>query len=69
MITWEQGITNIVGGHLTYEGYYLLSATGMDRNHVKNIKTQSLLAQERLQSSNAPIRDSVLWRHSPSHIY
>jgi hypothetical protein len=24
-----QNITNIVGGHLTYEGYYLLSATGM----------------------------------------
>ena len=23
-----QGITNIVGGHLVYEGYYLLSATG-----------------------------------------
>ena len=46
MITWGQGITSIVGGHLTYEGYYLLSATGMDRNHVKNIKTQSLVAQE-----------------------
>ncbi len=29
MITWGQGITSIVGGHLTYEGYYLLSATGI----------------------------------------
>ena len=72
MITWGQGITSIVGGHLTYEGYYLLSATGMDRNHVKNKNSISGgpgVPLERLQSSNAPIRDPVLCRHSPTHIY